>query len=200
MSVAPADEPLDPLPVALQFMQALWSVVHGLDRASKRMAATLGVTGPQRLALRVVGLYPGLSAGDVARILHVHPSTLTGILDRLVAQGLVRRAVDPVDRRRAVLHLTPRGLAVNRERHGTVEAAVSSALRTLSARDRSIAARVLRRLAGRLAAGATTTGARPGALALATRAESRRARTSAVAGELSGMGESTRLRRHRKPR
>ena len=64
------------LPDVLQFMQLLWAVVHGLDKASKRMSAEIGVTGPQRLVLRVVGLFPGLSAGDLAAILHVHPSTL----------------------------------------------------------------------------------------------------------------------------
>lgn len=64
------------LPDVLQFMQLLWAVVHGLERTSKRMILDVGVTGPQRLVLRVVGLYPGVSAGELATILHVHPSTL----------------------------------------------------------------------------------------------------------------------------
>ena len=58
----------------LQFMQLLWAVAHGLERASKRMTREIGVTGPQRLVLRVAGLRPGLSAGHLAAILHVHPS------------------------------------------------------------------------------------------------------------------------------
>ena len=49
----------------------------------KRMEQRSGVTGPQRLVLRVVGLFPGISAGALARLLHVHPSTLTGVLHRL---------------------------------------------------------------------------------------------------------------------
>ena len=76
------------LPDVLQFMQVLWAVVHGLEQTSKRMRGRIGVTGPQRLVLRVVGLFPGLSAGDLATILHVHPSTLTGVIQRLVTQGL----------------------------------------------------------------------------------------------------------------
>ena len=86
------------LPDVLQFMQLLWAVVHGLETTSKRMAGDLGVTGPQRLALRVVGLFPGVSAGDLAAILHVHPSTLTGVLQRLVAQRWLLRVDDPRDR------------------------------------------------------------------------------------------------------
>ena len=62
------------------------------------MTGEIGVTGPQRLVMRVAGLYPGLSAGDLAAILHVHPSTLTGVLRRLVIQRLLVRQHDPRDR------------------------------------------------------------------------------------------------------
>lgn len=138
------------LPDALQFMQLLWAVVHGLGRTSKRMSSQIGVTGPQRLVLRVAGLSPGLSAGDLSAILHVHPSTLTGVLQRLVAQRLLARVHDPRDRRRAVLHLTPRGALANRASAGTVEFAVADALKGISDRDRAAARRVLARLAARL--------------------------------------------------
>jgi DNA-binding MarR family transcriptional regulator len=86
---------LAPLPDVLQFMQLLWAVAHGLERVSKRMSGEIGVTGPQRLVLRVAGLRPGLSAGDMASVLHVHPSTLTGIVQRLVDQGMLARETDP---------------------------------------------------------------------------------------------------------
>ena len=135
------------LPDGLQFMQLLWAVAHGLERASKRMTADIGVTGPQRLVLRVVGLFPGLSAGDLAAVLHVHPSTLTGVLQRLAAQRLLRRIDDPRDRRRAILRLTPRGSRANATRAHTVEAAVEAALRQVSRRDREATMRVLHRLA-----------------------------------------------------
>jgi DNA-binding MarR family transcriptional regulator len=134
------------LPDVLQFMQLLWAVAHGLESASKRMTGEIGVTGPQRLALRLVGLFPGLSAGDLAGILRVHPSTLTGVLQRLVAQRLVSRVDDPRDRRRAVLRLTRLGTRANTVTTGTVESAVAEALEGLSVRDRSAARRVLERL------------------------------------------------------
>jgi DNA-binding MarR family transcriptional regulator len=139
------------LPDVLQFMQVLWAVVHGLEKTSKRMNAELGVTGPQRLVLRVVGLFPGVSAGDLAAILHVHPSTLTGVLKRLVAQGRLQRVDDPRDRRRAVLRLVRRGARVNATSHGTVEAAVARALDGVSARDRLATRGLLERLAEQLA-------------------------------------------------
>jgi DNA-binding MarR family transcriptional regulator len=137
----------DALPDGLQFMRLLWALAHGLERASKRMTADIGVTGPQRLVLRVVGLFPGLSAGDLAAVLHVHPSTLTGVLQRLAAQHLLRRIDDPRDRRRTILRLTPRGSRANATRSHTVEAAVEAALRQVSAHDRHATMRVLQRLA-----------------------------------------------------
>lgn len=130
----------------LQFMQLLWGVVHALDTTSKRMRRELGVTGPQRLVLRFVGLFPGLSAGALAATLHVHPSTLTGVLKRLADQRLLKRSQDAADRRRAVLHLTARGEALNLEMRGTVEAAVAEALGHVSRGDRDATRRVLARL------------------------------------------------------
>jgi len=135
------------LPDVLQFMQWLWAVVHGLETTSKRMGTSTGVTGPQRLVLRVVGLFPGLSAGELASVLVIHPSTLTGVLQRLVAQGLLVRADDPRDRRKAVLRLTPRGARANATDEGTVEAAVADALDGVSFRDRAATRRVLERIA-----------------------------------------------------
>src|ERR1044071_1660630 len=93
-----------------------------------RMARELGVTGPQRLVIRVVGRSPASSASDISLTLGMHPSTLTGILHRLEQQGVIERKPDETDRRRMRFRLTRKGLAVDRERRGTVEADVRRAL------------------------------------------------------------------------
>ncbi len=59
----------------LGFMRLLWGVEHGLQSASKRMEITHRITGPQRLVLRVVALFPGMSAGDLAHVLLLHPKS-----------------------------------------------------------------------------------------------------------------------------
>ena len=118
----------------LEFMRALWALDHALQSASKRMETRLGVTAPQRLVVRIVGRFPGISAGEVAEILHVHPSTLTGVLKRLEARGIVTRRADPRDARRALLALTARGRELDRLRSGTVEAVVRGVLQRLPSR------------------------------------------------------------------
>ncbi len=82
---------LDP---ALRFLQVLWQLQHAVQKSSKHMERTVGVTGPQRLVLRVVGSTPGLTAGDIATTLHLHPSTVTGLLRRLEAAGVVEEIGD----------------------------------------------------------------------------------------------------------
>lgn len=125
-------------------MQRLWDLVHALDVRSKRMAKDLGITGPQRLVIRVVGQSPGCTANYLSSILGLHPSTMTGILTRLEAQQMLRREVDPEDRRRARFHLTSRGLEIDRARRGTVEAAVR---RVLQRADPEVEAHTLEMLA-----------------------------------------------------
>lgn len=116
---------LDPI---LDFMRLLWSVEHGLQSTSKWMETSLGITGPQRLVLRIVSQRPGLSPGEVARIVHLHPSTITGILQRLVKKGLLRRERDDKDHRRIRLRSQAAAKEFVASSTGTVESAVTRAL------------------------------------------------------------------------
>lgn len=140
--------PARDLGAILEFMSGLWALDHALQSASKRMEARLGITGPQRLVVRIVGQRPGISPGQVSAILHLHPSTLSGILGRLERAKLIGRRADPADARCAQLHLTARGREVDATRAGTVESAVLRALRRLPPR----AVRTARAVAEALAA------------------------------------------------
>jgi DNA-binding MarR family transcriptional regulator len=117
-----------PLGAVLDFMRLLWALDHALQSASKRMESTHGITGPQRLVVRIVGRFPGIAAGRVAEILHVHPSTLTGILKRLEQRGVLQRRSDPRDARRALFGLTPKGKKLDTLKTGMVEQAVRRVL------------------------------------------------------------------------
>ena len=90
--------------------------------------ASLGITGPQRLVLRIVSQRPGLSPGEVARIVHLHPSTITGILQRLVKKRLLRIDRDGNDHRRIRLRAQAAAREFIAASTGTVESAVTRAL------------------------------------------------------------------------
>jgi DNA-binding MarR family transcriptional regulator len=131
-------------------MQLLWAVAHGLESASQRMRTTVGVTSPQRLVLRLIAHYGSSAPGDLAAVLHLDPSSLTGLLRRLEHAGLVRRIRHPEDGRRAILTLTARGRALNDRRVGTVEASVTRTLKRLSTAKIAVAREVLGELAREL--------------------------------------------------
>jgi DNA-binding MarR family transcriptional regulator len=132
--------PLDP---TLDFMRLLWSIEHHLQSASKLMASRLGITGPQRLVLKVVAEYPGISAKEVADVVRLHPSTITGILQRLISKGLLLRARDPIDTRRVRLRVEPSARRYTRRAGGTVEEAVERALKRMPAASVDAAREVL---------------------------------------------------------
>jgi DNA-binding MarR family transcriptional regulator len=131
-------------------MQLLWAIAHGLESTSKRMRSSVGVTGPQRLVVRLVGHYGNTSPGELAEVLHVHPSSLTGVLRRLERAGFIRRQRDPRDGRRAILTLTRRGQQLNDRRAGTVEASVRRTLARFSAAKTGVTRQVLSALAREL--------------------------------------------------
>ncbi len=153
-----------PLGEVLEFMRLLWAVDHGLQSTSKRMESTLGLTGPQRLVLRLVGRFPGITAGRLAQILHVHPSTLTGVLKRLEKRGLLERKSDPLDGRKALFALTEAGKGLDVPSQGTVESAVQRVLSRMPRARMLGAQEVLTALAEELGGSATSgdRGPRPG--------------------------------------
>ena len=158
MKKALPPSPDRPLGAVLEFMRLLWAINHGLNRTSRRMQARFGVTGQQRLVIRIVGSFPGLSAGDLAGILHIHPSTLTGILQRLDERGLLRRTTHPGDGRRLRLELTPKGRRLMLPAVGTVEAAVKRALGRVEPADVDTTRRLLAGLATALEGDVTSAG------------------------------------------
>ena len=70
---------------------------------------SLNLTIQQLRSLLVISFSGGASGNELAQGLGVGLATATGIVDRLGAQGLVRRAEDPDDRRVRRVYLTQKG-------------------------------------------------------------------------------------------
>lgn len=145
--IAAPDYPLGP---ELDFLRRIWQLNHALERLSSRMDQRLGVTAQQRLLIRCVGKYPGVTAGHLAKLLHVDPGTTSAALHRLEEKGLLERQRDPRDKRRVVLLLTGKGCALDQPSEGTVEDAVEQLLGEVGEADARTTAQVLERLASLL--------------------------------------------------
>ncbi|HLQ66258.1 MAG TPA: MarR family transcriptional regulator [Candidatus Limnocylindrales bacterium] len=90
-----------------------------IHRAYRQIASYLeapcaaeGVSTREGHLLSYLRSYEPCSVGDVLRVFGERPSTATSMLDRLDAEGLVRRAPSAEDRRSVILRLTRRGRAV----------------------------------------------------------------------------------------
>jgi DNA-binding MarR family transcriptional regulator len=136
----------------LEFMRLLWAVEHGLQTTSKRMARRIGVTGPQRLALKLIGQFPSIAPSELAGLLRLHPSTVTGVLARLERRALIERHAHSHDARRVHLFVTASGRRMNRPIPGTVEEAVKRLLIRVGRHRVAVAERVLVELADALVA------------------------------------------------
>ena len=114
------------------------------------MQVQIGITAPQRLALRIVGKFPNLMPSELADLMHLDRGTLSGIVERLVAQEFLRRTPHEADGRSVTLQLTARGRDFDRDTPGTVEASVRRALAKLSRAQIQHASEVLEVLAREL--------------------------------------------------
>jgi DNA-binding MarR family transcriptional regulator len=141
----------DQLTNTLAFMRLLWAVDHGLRSLSKQMQTRVGMTGPQRLVLRIVGRFPDIMPSELAELLHLDRGTLSGILERLVTQQLLVRTPHEADRRSVLLSLSTRGRLLDRETPGTVEACVRRALGSQPSENVEAARQVLEAIARELA-------------------------------------------------
>ena len=95
-----------------QLCFALHSASLTMTKVYKPHLDALGVTYPQYLVLLVLWEKDGLAVSDLGERLFLDSGTLTPLLKRLQAQGLVDRSRDPQDERRVVIRLTDEGRAL----------------------------------------------------------------------------------------
>jgi len=127
-------------------MRVIWAMEHALNARSKAMNQRYGVTGPQRLVMRVIGRLGPMSPGELAAVLHLHPASVTRLAKTLEARKLLRRRPHPEDGRKLVLELGPAAANLAKPLRGTVEGAVRAALEGTRKADVQAALRLAARL------------------------------------------------------
>ena len=81
------------------------------ELASKRLARTAGLTPSQLSVLRILTEFPEVSAGYLAQATQLKHATITSLIDKLEARGLISRRKCDEDKRRVWLRLLPAGKA-----------------------------------------------------------------------------------------
>jgi DNA-binding MarR family transcriptional regulator len=131
----------------------LADLLHGLTRRLRRSQtdglAPLGLTPAQGRALRIIARSQDeepLRMTELADRLGIVPRSVTTVVDALEEAGLVRREVDPRNRRAILLRLTERGAAVRDDLREARRRAAEDLFAPLSADDRDALAALLRLL------------------------------------------------------
>ena len=93
---------------------SVYAVGHALNRLYKPLLDPLGLTYPQYLAMVVLWGEDRLTVGEICERLFLESSTVTPLLKRMEAAGLITRMRDEDDERQVRIHLTRRGAALRR--------------------------------------------------------------------------------------
>lgn len=92
-----------------QLCFAVYSTSLAMTKLYKPLLDELGLTYPQYLAMLVLWEKDGLMVSELGERLYLDSGTLTPLLKRLEASGLVSRLRDAADERRVHITLTPAG-------------------------------------------------------------------------------------------
>jgi DNA-binding MarR family transcriptional regulator len=124
-------------------MDALRRIVRVLSASSHGPTTRSGPTGAQLFVLRQIDAAPGLSIRELAARTLAGQSTVSEVVSRLVARGLVSRRPSPTDARQTRLVLTARGRAAVRGTEPTAQERLADGLAALDANERQQLARAL---------------------------------------------------------
>jgi DNA-binding MarR family transcriptional regulator len=88
---------------------AIYSVMSGLNKVYRPLLKKMGLTYPQYLVMLVLWDSDKLTVSKIGEQLFLDSPTLTPLLKRLEAAGLVNRRRSSSDERQVIVSLTPAG-------------------------------------------------------------------------------------------
>lgn len=139
-------EAAPPARFELRILRALRRIIHSVDLYSKELAATNKVTAPQLICLLHVVNNGPVSATAIGREVHLSPSTMVGILDRLEEKGLVERQRSREDRRIVRVTATREGVELSRKAPSPLQQTLANSLAELPELEQATIALSLERI------------------------------------------------------
>lgn len=101
-----------PMPLSDMICFSLYSATHAMQAAYKPLLDAIGLTYPQYLVLTALWQSDRQTVGQIGQTLQLESNTLTPLLKRMEAQGLLTRARSSSDERQVVVSLSPQGQAL----------------------------------------------------------------------------------------
>jgi DNA-binding MarR family transcriptional regulator len=110
----------------------LLQLVRTVQTGMQNIDDTHGLSGSQLWALWQISARPGLRVSELAKALHIKPSTASNLLDKLELRQLVRRERRDADNRVVCLQLTEQGVDLVKDIPGPMQGRLRSALGKMS--------------------------------------------------------------------
>ena len=106
---------------------SIYSAGHAFNQLYRPMLDEIGLTYPQYLVMVALWSRDGRTVKELGELLFLDSSTLTPLLKRMEAAGLITRTRNPQDERQVLLHLTAEGTAL-KQRAASVTGCISDAI------------------------------------------------------------------------
>lgn len=130
----------------LKILQSIRRIIRSVDLHSKRLVTQYNITAPQLVTLYTIEEEGSISLAALSKLVHLSPSTLVGIIDRLVQKEWVERERDGNDRRKVFISLTKKGKQFLKKAPSPLQATLQDALGELSELEQSSIALSLERV------------------------------------------------------
>jgi len=134
-------------------LDAFRRIVQALRTGGSDGRARARVSHAQLFALQQIANHPRASINDVAALTFTHQSSVSVVVQRLVARGLVAKVAATDDRRRQRLVITARGRRLLERAPAAVPERLVMAISSLPSSGRRAFVRALHRIAGEVAPG-----------------------------------------------
>jgi len=118
-----------------EIMQSLRRIIRTIQDYYQEVFNKYGITGPQLWALKTIYQEGSLTQGELSQMMYLHPSTITGVIDRLGKKGYVLRDRNQQDRRVVKVMLTPMGKKLVKKAPNPVQGKMIYGLRKLNKKE-----------------------------------------------------------------
>lgn len=140
-------EQTEPPQYDVEILQSIRRIIRAVEMYSKKLSSCHKITGPQLVCLLTIREHAPITASRIAKNVHLSPSTVVGVLDRLEEKELISRERDHEDRRRVYVKLTDTGHALAKQAPSPLQDRLTQALNGLSHLELSTIALALEKIA-----------------------------------------------------
>jgi len=129
-----------------QILLSLRKITRAIDLYSHKLARECKMTGPQIVCLRQLVKEETSTPSELAKSMHLSPATVTGILDRLDARGMIVRERSNKDRRRVIVALSENGRELATTAPLPLQERFASKLSTLPEENQTVISTILQQI------------------------------------------------------